>query len=372
MVDSWKLATISMWLDKLDNHEVLKLIGDTFTWEELWEAAVDLNQLCAARQMPNKIPKNKDQGDLKDRVAVLGKAMLTSLDVLKARADHPVFCATSSNLSNVPGVIKDRVQAEPAVSARLDNIEKMVENLSKGFNEMRAAKPIEWPAIQVNGGPAPAQAGQVQGGHLGAVPRRNLGAAAAATNRVRSVSPSVKRSAEAAELEGRDETVQQPKETPWSTVAGRKQGRRQKPVQYGTAKVNIAGGEARPFDVVIGNTNLRSTENIIEEVLKNVSQGISEEMKLDAHLEILEVECLTKPREDGRKIWTKTFRVQVPNKFKEHMMRPEAYPAGWTTRKYFPPRAPRPTVPELHPSAASAQPPVKKPNLAEEPHSLNQ
>ena len=89
-----------------------------------------------------------------------------------------------------------------------------------------------------------------------------------------------------------------------------------------------------------------------------------EDLKLNTPLEILEVECLTKPREDGRRVWTKTFRVQVPHKFRDHMLRPEAYPAGWTTRKYFPPRAPRPPVPELHPSAA--QPPVKKANLAVE------
>ena len=84
----------------------------------------------------------------------------------------------------------------------------------------------------------------------------------------------------------------------------------------------------------------------------------------------MEVECLTKPREDGRRVWTKTFRVQVPHKFREHMLRPEAYPAGWTTRKYFPPRTPRPAVPELHPTAA--QPPVKKANLSGETNLPNQ
>ena len=312
--------------------------------------------------MTDKIPRNKDQGDLKDRVAVLGTALLASLDQLKSRTDHPVFCVTSSNLPNVPGAIKDTVQAEPAVTARLDNIEKMVESLSKGFNEMKSAKQSQWPAIQVNGGPVPPHQGRGQVAHLGAVPRR-----AASRDR----SPSLKRSAGEAELEGAsDEQVQQPKETPWSHVVGRNQGRKQRPVQYGTAKVNMAGGEARPFDVVVGNTNPGSTEEIIENVLKNVAQGMSEEMKLDAPLEILEVECLTKPREDGSRIWTKTFRVQVPNKFKDHMMRPEAYPNGWTTRKYFPPRAPRPPVPELHPSAA--QPPVKKANLAEAPTSMTQ
>ena len=278
------------------------------------------------------------------------------------------YCVTSSNIPNVPGAINDTVQAEPAVTARLDNIEKMVESLSKGFIEMKNAKQSQWPDLRVNGGPVPPHQGRVQGAHLGAVPKRDTPGAAR-----RDKSPSQKRSAVEAELEGASEPAQPPKETPWSQVLGRNQGRKQRPVQYGTAKVNMAGGEARPFDVVVGNTNPGSTEEIIENVLKNVAQGMAEGMKLDAPLEILEVECLTKPREDGRRIWTKTFRIQVPNKFKDHMMRPEAYPNGWTTRKYFPPRAPRaprPPVPELHP--AGPQPPVKKANLAEAPPSMDQ
>ena len=59
-MDSWQLATISMWVDKLNNHEVIKLISDTFEWEELWEAAAEVNQLCAAKEMISKIPKNRD------------------------------------------------------------------------------------------------------------------------------------------------------------------------------------------------------------------------------------------------------------------------------------------------------------------------
>ena len=35
--------------------------------------------------------------------------------------------------------------------------------------------------------------------------------------------------------------------------------------------------------------------------------------------------------------------------FKDHMMRVESYPMGWSTRRYFPPRAPRPSVPPLNP-----------------------
>ena len=85
---------------------MIKLIGDNFTWEDLWEAATEVNKLCVARKMTCHIPKNRDQGDLKDRVAVLASALLTSLDELKGRSDHPVFCVTSSYLLKVPGVVK--------------------------------------------------------------------------------------------------------------------------------------------------------------------------------------------------------------------------------------------------------------------------
>ena len=49
MVDCLKLATIGMWVDQLDNARALNLICDHFTWEELWEAAVEVNQQCAER-----------------------------------------------------------------------------------------------------------------------------------------------------------------------------------------------------------------------------------------------------------------------------------------------------------------------------------
>ena len=106
-----------------------------------------------------------------------------------------------------------------------------------------------------------------------------------------------------------------------------------RPVQYGVAKVNVAGGEAAPYDVVIGNTNPGSTKEIISEVLQKVALQVIEELKPQEPLQILEVECLTKPREDGRRVWVKTWRVQVPNKFKEYMERAEALSAGWTVRK---------------------------------------
>ena len=83
MVDCWQLCTISMWVDKNDKEAVVRLISDNFTFEDLWQGAVELNKLMTERNLDNRVPKNRDQGDLKDRVKVLGTAILSCLDDLK-------------------------------------------------------------------------------------------------------------------------------------------------------------------------------------------------------------------------------------------------------------------------------------------------
>ena len=90
----------------------------------------------------------------------------------------------------------------------------------------------------------------------------------------------------------------------------------------------MARAQAAPFNIVIGNTHPDSTDDIIKEVLIKVADSMEGDLKLEDKLDVLEVECLTKPREDGRRFWSRTWRVQVPNKFKNHMMRPGALPAG--------------------------------------------
>ena len=59
----------------------------------------------------------------------------------------------------------------------------------------------------------------------------------------------------------------------------------------------------------------------------------------------MECECLTKERSDGKKPYTRQWRVKVPNRFREHMKRPEAFQVGWSSRRFFPAR---PRVPDLN------------------------
>ena len=55
MVESWKLATISIWAERLDKEVALQLIVNTFTWGDFWEAAAELNQLSAERGMASRV-----------------------------------------------------------------------------------------------------------------------------------------------------------------------------------------------------------------------------------------------------------------------------------------------------------------------------
>jgi hypothetical protein len=94
-------------------------------------------------------------------------------------------------------------------------------------------------------------------------------------------------------------------------------------------------------------------------VLVQCAEQVSEELKLSEPLQILEVTCLTKPSSDGTPLGTKCWKVMVPNKFREHMMRSEAFPLGWSHRRFFPKntRSTGPTVPALDPMQ-------KRPNLS--------
>ena len=109
--------------------------------------------------------------------------------------------------------------------------------------------------------------------------------------------------------------------------------------------------------VIINVSNIRS-------VLVKIAESLTGDLTLSEPLEILQIECLTKPRTDGRTNWCKNWRVQLPNKFRQHMLRAEAYPAGWASRRFFPARAARTPVPPLDPTVG--KPTEKRPNLGQD------
>ena len=85
--------------------------------------------------------------------------------------------------------------------------------------------------------------------------------------------------------------------------------------------MEVAGGEAAPYEVFVGNTNPGSTPDIIGDVLKKCAEMLPPDQQLSEPLQVLQVKCLTRPNDSGEPLRTKCWMVQVPNKYREHMLK---------------------------------------------------
>ena len=128
----------------------------------------------------------------------------------------------------------------------------------------------------------------------------------------------------------------------------------------GGKQKNICKDNIPPFDIVIGNTHLDTEKETVEQVLIDISKNMPDDMKLEEDLVISEIEKLV-PEREGYIPWTASWRVRVSSKFKDHILRPESIPLGWTNRKIYPKRqksvknaAKRQNTGNLDPYAAAA------------------
>ena len=71
--------------------------------------------------------------------------------------------------------------------------------------------------------------------------------------------------------------------------------RRNRKVNYGKCNVEVAGGEAAPYEVFVGNTNPGSTPEIIGDVLKKCAEMLPPDQQLSEPLKVLQVKCRTRP-----------------------------------------------------------------------------
>ena len=94
-----------------------------------------------------------------------------------------------------------------------------------------------------------------------------------------------------------------------------------------TGNANMVGLEdlAGPAEFWVGNTRADTSNEKGEDVLKQAADNIK---IIDFKVE--EVVCLTK--EDRPR--TRASRVTVPARLRDHMLKPEMYPAGWTFRAF--------------------------------------
>ena len=106
----------------------------------------------------------------------------------------------------------------------------------------------------------------------------------------------------------------------------RKQRARPK-VNTGSADTEGLADLAGPAEFWIGNTRADSTETKVEDVLNQA--GVQNKLN---NFKVEKVVCLTKEKDPRTKSW----KVMVSARWKEEMLKPEMYPAGWTFRAFTP------------------------------------
>ena len=344
-IESYVVSTIAIWLSKMTPRECEVLSARHFSYDVLTKYGVDkINESNLA-----KVVRNND--GLND---ILSNRVVTAVNVLKNLKPCPRFIIPPDQVEFIPGipVTGDSSVNELTVTSRLNNLEKNHDVVMKTLNEIRQSMSSHMSAVVQTQAPA-SFGGHAIGPSIHLIPPSQGGqrtnAAAATSLRERSLSNSSNRST--GSKRNRDEVSAEENSDSWATVAGK--NKKKKPtVQQGNSKVSIAEGEnvVLPFEVYIGNTHPKSNPEIITKYLKECFDIVPSEKKPVGSLDIMNIECCTKPRDDGKEPWCLNWRVTVDQKFREYMLSPDAIPLGWTSRRYFPPRAKRPPPAELHPS----------------------
>ena len=207
------------------------------------------------------------------------------------------------------------------------------------LNSLASGQAPSTPALQVNGNPA--NFGQAldrsrsRDGGNGAIPKKNHRG---------EPSPKRKREDGGAEAAGAEAAgAEEDKKDDYVTVV-KKPKQKQKPkVTFGKSKAAITAVAAvKPVDFFIAGTSTDCTEDMVKEVLVEVARTMPEGMELGCELEIESVTLVSKLREGQEKLYSKSWKVTVKEKFRTHMMRAESLPEGWHSRRFYPPRAPRP------------------------------
>ena len=347
-IGHWLVATIAMWSDSIVKQDCIEMLVKTVKYDDLEDA----RSVISGHQ--EKFPIMKIPAVQSGEAVTLATRLFDKIVDLK-NMEVGLF-VPFTQLHLVPGVKKTggSAESEAAISARMSRVELQQESILdmlkdiKNQNQRAVQQPA--PALQVNGAPA-------AGSSFGPALERTR-AQQQHGDRSRSNSTSKRLRME---MEGGASGT-----APGATGGGggnndgnsyRDVTRRRRPRQgvQGTSKVVIKEAAAiAPVEFHIGNTHVDSDADTVKRVLKLVASALPAEMALDGELEVEVVECLTKEKE-GYKPWCKNWRVRVPQKHKQHMMRPEALPEGWTSRRFFPARPPRPPPPPAHGLPTAAQ-----------------
>ena len=124
---------------------------------------------------------------------------------------------------------------------------------------------------------------------------------------------------------------------------------------YSWLAVALSSEAVAPYEIFIANTHPESTPDLIKEILAECSDADSTR---DTPLEIIDVKCMTN-LEKIQNPRTLCWKVIVPHREREYMIKDEYYPEGWAHRRFFPPRT---NAPLLKPNPRSAKLPTNAEN----------
>ena len=115
---------------------------------------------------------------------------------------------------------------------------------------------------------------------------------------------------------------------------------------YAKAKIETFKSDriVAPLEVFIANTHPQSTEDIVKNILTECADA---DKSRTNKLDILEVKCMTNLERFPHQR-TLYWKVVVPHREREYMLKDESYPTGRAHRRFFPPRQ---SVPLLIPPA---------------------
>ena len=219
-----------------------------------------------------------DQQIAKDLVDVL-------FDIDKI-VDCPRFMVTSRELCQVPLVPSAGNSEVVPLGSRMEELENTVGKLVKCFKEFKTSAVAPAPAsfASVAAPSRPVHGGQngvgVGGSFGGARPKDNPFSGRSVQNKVGGGTMQAARFyremlmslSEKRKVDEDDQTDQAENANANGGEYQYPHKRRARKVNYGKCSVEIAGGEAAPYEVFVGNTNPASTPEIIGDVLKKCAE----------------------------------------------------------------------------------------------------
>ena len=334
IANNWLAACVASWSSFMTPEECVRRMVETWNIDQMKEASKMINA-C-----DEKLAELKEKKIVMSESGISSDTAVRLYDKVMVLKNKSVpFYVPFGEMRNVPGFSVAGAEAErgTAVSARLSVVEQRTEDIFNMLKKIERQPLGPAPAVTVTQPPGGSFSSIVTGGG-GAGLRQRSGSRSSDLGEPRKRAlAEMENNKKKTDNEGFQEQKKKTRSRPKATAGSR------------TLTGQQAGmAEAAPVDIYIGNTHPRTTtEANLKATLIDIAKDMPDGMQLTEDLVIEDVQCLTKAREGQEfKPWCLNWKVTVPGRFKDHMLRPEAILKGWTTRRYFPPKLRRQEPPE--------------------------